>query len=173
MSVQFKPIAGHEGYRVGDDGSVWTRRGRGPKPTQNGEWKPMKLCKNHGGYLMVTLRPKKKKLVHRLVLEAFVGPCPDGMEGSHYPDPTKDNCRLDNLRWETRKENCSHKIEHGSQAFAEDHHASKLNWELVDLIRTKSKAGVSYSILSQEIGISKATISQVVTEKTWKRPEIG
>jgi hypothetical protein len=38
--------------------------------------------------------------VHRLVLEAFVGPCPEGMEACHFDDDSSNN-RLDNLRWDT------------------------------------------------------------------------
>lgn len=42
--------------------------------------------------------------VHTLVLTAFVGPCPLGMECRHLDD-VKTNNRLSNLRWGTRSEN--------------------------------------------------------------------
>jgi hypothetical protein len=35
-----------------------------------------------------------------LVLEAFVGPCPDGLEACHWDDDPTNN-RLSNLRWDT------------------------------------------------------------------------
>lgn len=47
--------------------------------------------------------------VHQLILETFVGPKPDGMEGCHYPDSDKSNNRLDNLRWDTHGENAKDK----------------------------------------------------------------
>lgn len=42
--------------------------------------------------------------VHRLVLEAFVGPCPDGMEACHNNGVQDDN-RVENLRWDTHLSN--------------------------------------------------------------------
>lgn len=52
------------------------------------------------------------KLVHRLVLEAFVGPCPSGCEGCHY-DGNPANNIVSNLRWDTTKNNCLDKRRHG------------------------------------------------------------
>ena len=44
------------------------------------------------------------RYVHHLVLEAFVGPCPPGMEGCHADDDRMNN-HLSNLRWDTRSAN--------------------------------------------------------------------
>lgn len=57
--------------------------------------------------------------VHRLVLEAFVGPCPGGCVGCHGNGDTTDN-RLVNLRWDTPGANNRDKREHGT-----DHQALK------------------------------------------------
>lgn len=51
--------------------------------------------------------------VHRLVLEAFVGPCPEGMEACHYDDASTNN-RLSNLRWDTRGDNERDKVRNGN-----------------------------------------------------------
>lgn len=59
------------------------------------------------GYPGVKLSLNGKKtghLVHRLMLEAFVGPCPPGLEGCHRNDVSTDN-RIENLRWDTRSAN--------------------------------------------------------------------
>lgn len=52
------------------------------------------------------------KKVHRLVLESFVGPCPQEMEALHR-DGNKINCRLDNLHWGSRSQNCVDRVRHG------------------------------------------------------------
>ncbi|QOV97160.1 HNH endonuclease [Rhodococcus pyridinivorans] len=57
--------------------------------------------------------------VHRLVLEAFTGPCPDGMVGCHNDGDTTNN-RLDNLRWDTPGANNRDKRTHGT-----DHQVQK------------------------------------------------
>lgn len=55
-------------------------------------------------YLCLPGEKQNPQLVHRLVLQAFVGPCPDGMEACHWDDDHTNN-RLDNLRWDTRVNN--------------------------------------------------------------------
>lgn len=56
---------------------------------------------------------RKYQYVHILVLTAFYGPCPEGMEGCHHDgDPL--NNRLGNLRWDTHVGNVSDSIRHGT-----------------------------------------------------------
>jgi hypothetical protein len=109
--VAFKDVVGFPGYCVGDDGSAWSLKAKGGNDRSSGRlasaWRRLKahLLK---GYLRVNLTRDGEncpRLVHQLVLGAFVGPCPPGMEGCHYPDPDRRNCRLDNLRWGTHAEN--------------------------------------------------------------------
>jgi len=68
-----------------------------------------------GRYRYVTLtknRKPKNFLVHRLVLEAFVGPCPPGMEARHFPDKTSN--KLSNLSWAEKSVNMSDKRKQGA-----------------------------------------------------------
>lgn len=61
---------------------------------------------------------KDDRGLHRVVLESFVGPCPEGMEGCHGDgDPT--NNRVENLRWDTHTGNLADMRVHGT------HHCSK------------------------------------------------
>ena len=65
--------------------------------------------KSHG-YLMVTLyknKSKKEFLIHRLVIETFLGPIPKGMVVNHRSEEKTDN-RLENLECITQKENCNY-----------------------------------------------------------------
>lgn len=49
---------------------------------------------------------------HRLVLEAWVGPCPPGLECGHLNGMAGDD-RLENLLWVTPEENAHHRMRHG------------------------------------------------------------
>lgn len=51
--------------------------------------------------------------VHRLVLTAFVGPCPDGFEGLHGEGGPHDN-RISNLKWGTKSENVKQQVTDGT-----------------------------------------------------------
>lgn len=118
MDVVWKSIPGWPGYEVGNDGAVrcWNpRNARALAP------KEPRLIKPHAhprtGYMVLTLCKqgvRTTRLVHQLVLEAFVGPRPEKAQARHFPDPTRSNNRLDNLSWCTAKENAADKHVHGS-----------------------------------------------------------
>ncbi len=64
--------------------------------------------------VMITVDGKyAPQLVHRLVLQAFAGPCPAGMEACHNNGIARDN-RPENLRWDTHKANCADQALHGT-----------------------------------------------------------
>lgn len=111
MIENWKPVPGFEGrYEVSDRGRVKSLAR--PIPQKNGRTRLcgeviLKTEVNNGGYHRVQLwsgNHRHRKYVHRLVLEAFVGPCPDGMEACHWNDDPSDN-RLENLRWASQSEN--------------------------------------------------------------------
>jgi hypothetical protein len=83
------------------------------------------------GYRNVSLRREGKsynRYVHRLVLEAFVGPCPKGMQSRHFPDKDTSNNALTNLQWGTPKQNQDDRITHGTDGRGErhwNHHKNK------------------------------------------------
>lgn len=71
---------------------------------------------SNSGYLYVRLHAfgtTKGMFVHTLVLLAFVGPRPPGMECCHGPGGKLDN-RPENLRWGTHSENNRDKTLHGT-----------------------------------------------------------
>lgn len=103
------PVVGFEGlYEISDEGrlrSAATGALRSPVPQGKGKHHAVMLYRNCKA---------KKAYIHRLVLEAFVGPCPPRMEACHDPDRNTANNRLTNLRWDTRQANMQDAVRHGS-----------------------------------------------------------
>jgi hypothetical protein len=106
MAVEeWKPVVGYSGgYDVSSEGRVRNPAGHVMSPSRS-----------ESGHLRVNLwhgRGYITRHVHRLVLEAFVGQCPAGMEACHNNGIANDN-RLINLRWDTLKSNHFDRVRHG------------------------------------------------------------
>lgn len=121
---QWLPVVGYEGlYEVSDmgrvrslDRAVWRDDARCRPHYVTYRGREMRLSRQAHGYVGVILwRDGKYRnvRVHRLVLEAFVGPCPRGMETLHGNGQRNDN-RLANLRWGTQEENAEDRVRHGT-----------------------------------------------------------
>ena len=95
-----------------------------------------------------------RALVHRLVLEAFVGPCPAEHECAHLNGARDDN-RLLNLSWVTRAENAHHKRVHGTM--------NHITPEAGELIRELFAQGITATELGQRFGCSHSYAWQVAT----------
>lgn len=123
------------------------------------------------GYLLVVLHRDdggSTRRVHRLVLEAFVGPAPSGTQALH-GDGDEGNCRLSNLRWGTPKENSADAIRHGTQTRmpGEKHHQAKLTDGLVRLIRRALEYRVPGTVIARGVGVSPSTVSLIRRGKNW------
>lgn len=168
------PIIGFEGmYEVSSVGRI---RGLS-RLSRNGKRVPPKILTNARkvtsgknrafGYMRIKLS-KDGRLhdlaVHLLVLEAFVGPRPDGMDGCHGDGDTSNNT-LPNLRWDTPKGNMADKILHGTIAKGERNGFSKLTENDVHFIRGSD---LSQKMLSEKLGVSKGCIARVRAGQTWK-----
>lgn len=156
------PVVGFPGYEVSDLGRVrcWrpcNRLARQPSEPRILRTPPNKTT----GYISVSLyldRREYRKLVHRLVLEAFVGPCPEGHEARHVHDPDPTNARLDNLAWGTKAENMQDQIRHGSIARGMRNGWCRLTDEQVSAIR---ESGLSASELAKLYKVSPGYIWQI------------
>lgn len=126
MKEVWKPVVGFEGlYKVSNLGRVKSlcktrRNGTGWIVRKERLLKPCLIGRvGKSRHLMVNLRRNgvaHGKYVHRLVLEAFVGPCPIGKEARHYPDRNTSNNRISNLQWGTKPEQYQDRIKHGTDA---------------------------------------------------------
>jgi len=174
----WKRIRDFPGYEVSNLGQVrsWrSRNGRGmaktphlltPTPFQG---RP---------YLRVALSHDTKGVshhrVHRLVLEAFIGTCPEGMEGCH-KDGDAANNKLNNLRWGTKQSNIDDQLEHGTRRFGKRHPKAILTTEEVEAVRValedvmatgkRDRTGAVKS-LAKKYGVTISCIYSIASERT-------
>jgi len=117
----------------------------------------------------VTLRAAGKSVsqyVHRLVLEAFRGPCPEGMWGAHNDGNALHN-KLDNLRWDTPRNNMADKRAHGTTNQGERCGSSVLTEEQVCAVYVEVAQGSSYTAVARRFGISEGGVRKIAQGKTW------
>lgn len=175
------PVDGLEGYyEVSNFGRVWSlprvfiRRGKRGGPYKfRGRMRVLKKDRT-GYYWSVALYKNGVRLdfdVHRLVLETFVGPCPEGMVCRHLDGNGKNNC-IDNLRWGTPKENGEDRVRHGTNArpmnSGEGNYWAKLTNEKVLEIRRRFANGQSDRLLAVIFDVKVCTIRGIVKRQTWK-----
>lgn len=107
----------------------------------------------------------------RLVLEAFVGPCPPGMVACHWPDRDTANCRLDNLRWDTEKANAADAIKHGTKPYGEKAALAKATWTDVERCRDLRRSGALLREIAEWIGIlTRHGVAYVLNGHGWVDP---
>lgn len=101
----WKDVVGYEGkYMVSNLGRV-----KSMNYNRTGKEKILKPTKNSKGRFQVSLSKngKVKRLVHQLVLKAFV-PNLENLSDVNHKDENPENNRLDNLEWCTRKYNINY-----------------------------------------------------------------
>ena len=167
MEVEYREIPGFEGYRAGTDGSIWSCLKTGPAKNRDfKEWKQLQPYKRSCGRLFLKLQGKHRA-VHRLVLEAFCGKCPEGMETLHSNDDPTDN-RLENLRWGTRSDNYKDRVLHGTDVKGEKHGRAKLTELAVTEIRSShAQHNYTHQYLATKYGVDRKTIGDVINRKNW------
>jgi len=107
--------------------------------------------------------------VCRIVLLAFIGPCPDGMERLHGPGGSLDD-RLVNLSYGTHARNMQDRTRDGTQPRGEQNGYAKLTWADVAEIRRRTAAGEHQRSLARAFHVTQVNISMIVTGKTWAYP---
>lgn len=163
--VRYKSLAYRDmpNYWVGDDGSYWS--------VKDDDWTRLKGGLDWGGYRVVNVMTRKGwrvQKLHRLILETFVGPCPEGMECRHLNGNRDDN-RLENIRWGTKKGNQKDRVRHGTDPSGERNGEVKVTEAQVLEIREKYATGnYSCGALGKEYGLSKAQAYRIVTGVSWK-----
>lgn len=163
-----------DGYRVGSDGTIWSRwEGSGFGLRLGTNWRKLKLQAQREGHLHFSTRLRGREhegqkhiLVHRTVLECFVGPCPDGMECCH-DDGNPQNNNLDNLRWDTPRANQADRLKHGTSNRGSQSPAAKLNEEQVKEILLLLANGKTQIEIAGQYGVCTDTIGSIHRRINW------
>jgi hypothetical protein len=104
--------------------------------------------------------------IHRLILMAFIGPCPEGHEARHLNGNPLDN-RLENLAWGTRSSNQGDdKRLHGTMQSCERNGQAKLTREQVHEIR-RLRPTTKLDDLARQFSISRSQVKRIVYGKSW------
>lgn len=132
----WKPIKEWPGYWVCDDGRVFGKRGM---------LRPFPVA-GYPAFSVVGQGKSKFLRVHREVLKAFTG---EEHRCSRHLDGSPANCRLDNLKWGTFKENTEDARRHGTLS------GKKLNNKQRQSIKRSTRRA---PFLSKKFGISVANV---------------
>lgn len=165
----WKPVPGFEGYEVSDLGRVrsvdrvlW-KQNRWGKPGWR-RYRGKVLSPGYDGrYLGIHMGTYRQIRVHQLVMLAFVGEPPPGMEVAH-KDGIGTNCKLANLRYDTPPGNAADKLVHGTDARGEKCPTARLTREAVRAIR---RSTLDRKLLAEAYGVSKSHIDNIKAGHRW------
>lgn len=139
-------------YEVSDQGRVRSHFGRGGP-------RILKQFGNTAGYPCVTMRRFGKKRsameVYRLVMDAFVGPLPAGMDTRHLNGDRADSA-LANLAYGTRLENSLDRVAHGN--------AGILKKEDVESLRLGRETARQ---VAERVGVHPVTCTMARSGERW------
>lgn len=169
---EWRDIAGYPGYEVSDRGGARSWKGMGPSGGGGLDSpRPLTPRKHTKGYLRINARHELGKIrdvyIHRAVLTAFVGECPDGYEADHINCDRTDN-RLANLQWVPVVRNRKLVKERGRQVYGSAHGLTKFDEKDVPVIRQRLANGESQSLVAKSYGVSQTAISRLARGETWK-----
>jgi hypothetical protein len=163
-----RPIAGHPNYRVSRAGVVYSR-------ARTGKWHRLKPFLDTHGYPTVVLYRRgnggavedANRSVHRLVLEAFVGPRPAGMQCRHLDGDPRNN-RLSNLCWGTPCENAADAARHGRTPRGERNGSAVLTDAQARRVYELYRSDVpDRAELARMFGVSWSCVNRIVSGAAW------
>jgi hypothetical protein len=166
----WKAVPGFEGqYEVSDQGRVRSLNrvvlrhhvdNRPPTPVQY-KGKLLSTQRKGCGHVKVNLGAGRHRLVHRLVMLAFVGAPGAGQECLHGNGIPHDN-RLTNLRWGTRVENKNDERKH-AQEYGRKQGVSHLTEETIRAIKRDltDPNRPAQKVLAKKYGVHYNTIGNI------------
>lgn len=162
------PVVGFEGiYSVSDQGRIRSEARTAAGPRGSIRERILKQYHRPGGYPSVSLNSLGRlyvKSVHILVLSAFSGQRPPGMDGCHNDDNAANNS-LSNLRWDSRKNNIADVVKRGVRGGGELSANSKLSNAQASEIRTSPLSGVE---LARKFNVVPGVITNIRLGRTYQ-----
>jgi len=169
VTERWRPVPGHPGYEVSDLGRVRSYRNRQGHASDT----PRLLSPGTvQGYKHIKLGRSRQTKVHILVLEAFVGPRPEGMLCRHL-DGNGMNNRLSNLRWGTAEENYADRHLHGTHNTGSRNGRATIDEAAVVVIRQRLAAGEKHAAIAQDLGVKQGVVACISAGRTWNSVPVG
>lgn len=175
-SEVWRPVVGYERYyevsslgrvrsldRIMRDGRLWPGKLLSPGRLGSGHL-------NIGFQGDGDRSTRKHYRIHCVVLEAFVGPRPAGMQGCHNNGIAYDN-RLENLRWDTPASNYADIVKHGSRQGLRNGRA-KFNEVDVERICDLRRCGVSPLVIAKLFNRPLVSVARVYRRASWRHVDI-
>jgi hypothetical protein len=168
-------IPGFPDYCVTPEGAVYSRFARADYSQRPRHWKRLAASPERGrGYVHVNLYRHGAKLrhfrIHVLVMLAFVGPCPEGLEIRHL-DGNKSNNRLGNLAYGTPTENGEDTRKLGLARRGEAHYHAKIAAETVREIRRLYSEGRAVGDIAGLFRLRRGHVSRICSRVLWGHVE--
>lgn len=127
------------------------------------------------GYTAFILRGEDgkptRRLCHRLVAHAFLGPPPTpGHTDVAHNDGDPSNNRVENLRWSTHRDNQLDMFKHGTTQSGEKSLTCKITRDqAVEIMERVAREGRGSQVrIAEELGISTAQVSRIVNRTRWR-----
>lgn len=107
--IEWRNIEGYDGYQISNNGRVRSRVNN--RHGLSDTYHEIKSVSNEHGYETVQLGRRNRKLISRLVAEAFI-PNPNNLPLVRHLDDNTHNNNVDNLAWGTQKDNMQDCVKH-------------------------------------------------------------
>ena len=124
-------------------------------------------CINRYGYGQISVGGKKV-LTHRLAWSVAKGPIPEGLHVLHRCD-TPACTNPAHLFLGTNADNMADKVAKGRSSSGERHGRAKLTNAIVWSIRARLAARDTCASIARDFDVSRETISDIKTGRTWNR----
>lgn len=171
MREIWKSVQGFEDYLISNRGRIKSYKTAGSNIGRRRKV-PILLSPgvNGDGYRRVILYSKGSihyVFVHRLVLEAFVGPCPKGQESRHL-DGIPDHNDVRNLCWGTHLENGLDTARHSTAVKGLSHwNAIVLSRKTIIQVRERYANGETIRTISEDIGHGCRFVKRIIDGTHW------